>query len=119
MDYRSRSFKELIDKDSKTTPKVSFFGAIRPDLLPLLGAGMTLPSIYMLEDKNGDWHATGCYANDLLTTVAAYLRAGEDTFHTLRKVGEGEITLNIIRASNSNHQINNFLEILKLNNVSR
>jgi hypothetical protein len=120
VDNRRRSFGALIGKiESNNCPDVSFFGAVRPDMLPLVAARINLPAIFVSEDKQGNWHAVGCYANDLLTTVAAYLRAGEDEFNLLRRVAEMEIDINIIRCNNTTQQINNFLEILKLNNVSR
>lgn len=126
---RSVSFLEIKNKSVPTISKISqleqkaqytSYGTFRPEMVSLAVLRLPFPAIFLLEDKQGNYHALGEYANDLITSIVTYLDdCADDDRHISRRVEDTRINLNIIRCTNSLDQVNNLQNLLKTLNIFR
>ena len=110
---RNIHLNEMLQKNPNQVGHFNFHGAFRQTFIDLVAMRIPLPAIYVIEDRDGNYHAAGEYANDFLTSLSIYITANEDERHLVRRAMETTVEVIIIRCNNSNEKIKNLLEILK------
>jgi hypothetical protein len=117
---RSKTFGDMYKFTVDGTLQIAASGDFVQELLDLIASRSPLPSIHLLEDRNGNWRTVGKYSTDLIHTAFAYIKGiddglVEDERHIQRRVLEYPIDLVIVRCSNEPKDVVEYFNILKRN----
>lgn len=120
---RSVRFSDIKNKSISTGEdfaQYNFHGMFRPEMISLAALRFPFPAIFVQEDMQGNYHALGEYANDLMTSIVKYLNdCSDDERHIIRRVEDTYINITVIRCTSSNEQVNELQALLKTLNISR